>query len=294
MKNLNFSSPTHNVSLVGAEVGSGANQRKVLLIKQTNTLPDIEDMVSVSKALEQVTVSMSMQEFLRKWFDMWYDDAELLTKLLGFETEWEAYEKEQEGNESTYSHKSWLEERISQFSIMKSMNDGSLENISKSALIDTLALQEKFETALESYNKIQKENEMNEVEIAKAAQLKAETELASNVEVVKSLEAQVASLQEEISVFKQASVDAELSAIREEVKDVVAEDKLETIVKSLHSMDKEAAALVIETMKSAKQASKAAIDNSDLMEEVGQGEETDIKKAKEAAALDFLTQNASL
>jgi len=39
------------------------------------------------KALEQVTVTLSMEEFLRKFMNMWYDDAELLTKLMGMKTE---------------------------------------------------------------------------------------------------------------------------------------------------------------------------------------------------------------
>lgn len=291
---FDFSKEGAAVHLVGPKQGGPANGTPVLITKSTNTLPDVskEDLVEVSKALEQITVNMSMEQFLRKFFDMWYDDAELLTKLLGFQTEYEYY-KEQNTDEA-YDHTKWLEEKVSQFTVMKSMLDGSLETITKSSLLDTLALQEKFETALESYNKSEKEKQMNELEIAKAAQVKAEAELATKVDVIKSLEAQVAALQTELDVFKQAKVDAELNAIREEVKDLVAEDKLETVVKSLHSMEKEAATLVVDAMKSAKQAAKAAIEQSDLLDEVGQGEETDVKKAKEAAALDFLTKQASL
>lgn len=291
---FDFSKEGAAVHLVGKAQGGAANSYEILLTKSTDSLPEVEDMVDVSKALEQVTVSMSMQEFLRKWFDMWYDDAELLTKLLGFETEYEAYQKEQAENESTYDHKSWLEERVGQFSIMKSMNDGSLEKISKSHLLETLALQEKFETALESHITKMKEKEMNELEIAKSAQAKAEAELATQLDVVKSLEAQVAELTEQLNVVKQAEVDKELEAIRNEVKDLVDEANLETIVKSLHAMDKAAAAILVDTMKSAKKAKQEAVENSDLFKEVGQGEETDIKKAKEAAAIAYLAQQATL
>lgn len=291
---FDFSKEGAAVHLVGKAQGNAANGFEILVTKSTDSLPEVEDVIAVSKALEQVTVSMSMQEFLQKWFSMYYSDAELLTKLLGFETEYEAYQKEQSESESTYDHKSWLEQRISQFSIMKSMNDGSLENISKSALIDTLALQEKFETALESHTIKMKEEEMKDLEIAKAAQLKAESELASQLDIVKSLEAQVATLTEQLNVVKQAEVEAQLAAIRNEVKDVVAEDKLETIVKSLHAMDKEAAEAMIAVMKQAKQSAVAAVENSDLFKEVGHGEETDIKKAADQAAIDFLSKQATL
>lgn len=291
LKNLQFSDDRHNVSLVGPEVGSGANQTKVLLLKQVEKDPQIE----VKKALEQVVVKLSLQDLLVKFFGLWYDDAELLTKLLGFETEYEAAKREREASgEEGWDYSKYLENKVSQFTIMKSMNDGSLENISKSALIDTLALQEKFETALESHTIKMKEEEMKDLEIAKAAQLKAESELASQLDIVKSLEAQVATLTEQLNVVKQAEVEAQLAAIRNEVKDVVAEDKLETIVKSLHAMDKEAAEAMIAVMKQAKQSAVAAVENSDLFKEVGHGEETDIKKAADQAAIDFLSKQATL
>jgi len=291
---FDFSKEGAAVHLVGVAQGNAANSYEVICTKSTDKLPDVpqEDLVEVSKALEQVTVTMSMQEFLRKFFYMYSEEAELLTKLLGYETEYENYLKE--NSDESYDHSKWLEDKVSQFSLMKSMNDGSLETITKSSLLDTLALQGKFETALESYNKSQKEKEMNELDIAKAAQLKAEQDLATKVDVIKSLEGKVEALEAEVAVFKQAKIDAEVAAIKEEIKDLVAEDKIESIAKSLYSMDKEAATILVDTMKSTKASAKAAIEQSDLMEEVGQGEETDVKKAKETAALDFLTKQASL
>lgn len=295
--NFDFSKEGAAVHLVGPKQGGPANSHTVIITKSTDKLPDVADseLVSVSKALEQVNVNLSMEEFLRRFFDMWHSDAELLTKLLGFETEYEAAKREREASgEEEWDYSKYLENKVSQFTIMKSMNDGSLENISKSALIDTLALQEKFETALESHTIKMKEEEMKDLEIAKAAQLKAESELASQLDIVKSLEAQVATLTEQLNVVKQAEVEAQLAAIRNEVKDVVAEDKLETIVKSLHAMDKEAAEAMIAVMKQAKQSAVAAVENSDLFKEVGHGEETDIKKAADQAAIDFLSKQATL
>lgn len=292
--NFDFSKEGAAVHLVGPAQGNAANGYEVLVTKATDALPDVnkEDLVDVSKALEQVTVNLSMQEFLRKFFGMWYDDAELLTKLLGFETEYEYWKEQNQGEEFDYSK--YLEDKVSQFSIMKSMNDGSLETITKSALIDTLAMQEKFEKALESYTTQQKEIQMTELDIAKAAQLKAEQDLAANLDVIKSLETTVTALQEEIKVFKQAQLDKELEAIRNEVKELVSDEKLENVVKSLHALDKESAALLIDTMKSAKTAAKTAIENSDLMDEVGQGEETDVAKAKLAASVAYLSEQATL
>ncbi len=73
----------------------------------------------VIKALQQVTVSMSFEEFLRKFFYMWSDDAELLAKLLGFETELENEAAEtlmMSGSKLGTHSTEWLEWRMESIS----------------------------------------------------------------------------------------------------------------------------------------------------------------------------------
>jgi hypothetical protein len=290
LRNLSFHKPTHNISLVGAEVGGAANQNKVLILKQANK----EELVEVKKALEQITVTLSMEQFLTKFFNMYHSDAEILTKLLGFETEYEDYKKKQEANgEEPWDYSDYLEERVSQFTIMKSMNDGSVENITKSAFNEVVAFQQQIEPALLSYQET-KEKQMNEIEIAKAAQTKAEADLAIQIELVKSRDTQIAELQTQLDVFKAAQEKAEFDKFAEQLKGVVADEKLETVAKGLyklHQIDADAAALSIEQLKAsvgavdvAKAAAIAAVADSELTKEQGHGSDVDVEKAKDAEA----------
>lgn len=260
LKNLQFSSDTHNVSLVGPEVGSGANQTKVLLLKQTVKQP--EQTIELKKALEQVSLKISMEQFLIKFMQMWSDDAELLTKLLGYETEYEYYQKQHAEDDgiSIHSHSRWLEDRVSQFTLMKSMNEGSVSEISKSAFDEIVALQQKLEPTLIEYIET-KEKQMDEIQLAKAALTAKEAELAQQVELVKSLEAKVAELEQAVAVQKAAEEKAQFEAFAEQLKGLVAEDKFEVVAKAMFEMNKvnaEVVAVQIDAMKAAKMAADVA------------------------------------
>ncbi len=290
LKNLQFSSDTHNVSLVGPEVGSGANQTKVLLLKQT-VKP--EETIEIKKALEQITVTLSMEEFLRKFFDMWSDEAELLTKLLGFETEYEAYKKAQaERGEEEWDYSKYLEDKVSQFTIMKSMNEGKVESITKSAFNDIVALQQSIETALTEHFTT-KEKQMEELELAKSALSAKEAELATQVDLVKSLEAKVTELESQLAVVKAAGEKAQFDEFAAQLKGLVADDKFENVAKAMYEMSKvnaDVVAVQLDVLKSAKQAQAANVSvvEQELTVEKGHNEVKDseaVELAKSRAAI---------
>lgn len=275
LKNFDFSKDNHCISLVGPELGGAANGYEAIILKSSKQK---EETIEVKKALEQVSLNISMEEFLRKFFDMWSEDAEVLTKLLGFETEHEAWMKEREEREDEYDwaedHNKWIESRVSQFTLMKSMNDGTVAEISKSAFNEIVALQQKLEPALVEHFTT-KGKQMEELELAKSALTAKEAELAAQVELTKSLEAKVAELEQAIAVQKAAEEKAQFDAFAEQLKDLVAEDKLESVAKALFAMQKvdaDVVAVQIETLKAAKQSAKVVADN--LNQESGHSEVT--------------------
>jgi hypothetical protein len=288
LKKFNFEKDNHCVSLVGADLGHAANGFKTLVVKATNP----EEMVEISKALEQVTLKLSMEEFLRKFFDMWSDDAEVLTKLLGFETEHEAYvkaNKERKDSEDSYDweaeHTKWLESRLSQFTLMKSMNDSSVKEIAKSSLNEVVALQQKLEPALIEHFTI-KEKQMEELELAKSALTAKEAELSTQVELTKSLEAKVIELEQALSVVKAAEEKAKFDEFAEQLKGLVADEKFENVAKAMYEMHKVNAEVVevqIEALKSAKQNAQVAADG--LTKEQGHSEVQDADQAAKAAEI---------
>lgn len=256
------------VHLVSKKQGGAANGHTVLIKKSnaTDHLPDVED-VNIQKKLEQIQVTMSMEEFLRKFFDMWYDEAELLTAMLGFQTEYEAM---MESESEPMDHASYIAEKLSGFEIMKSMYENSENKESVSAL--------DFVTILETQMKIEKqlnEEMMDKVSIEKSrltALEAAEQELTDKVEIVKSLEGKVAELTEQLDTIKKAQADAELESFKAKIKDLVEEEKVERIAKSLMSMDEEAAADFIDALT----VKKEAVEKTGLFEEVGNEGEADL------------------
>lgn len=284
LKNFDFSKDNHCISLVGGDLGHAANGFEALILKSTN---QPEETIELKKALEQVVVTLSMEEFLKRFFYLWEEDATLLTKLLGFETEdeYELSVDAEEDKKELEKETADLNEKLSQFKLMKSMNEGTVTEITKSAFDEIVALQQKHETALvEHINK--KVKQMEELELVKSALAAKEAEYTTQVELVKSLEGKVAELEQSISVYKAAEEQAKFDAFAAQLKGLVAEDKFEQVVKglyALHNVDAEAAATSIEALKSA-QVNKQ-VEQDGLTVEQSHGESTDpveLAKARDA------------
>lgn len=134
------------IALCHESQGFSANMRPVSLLMKSDLKPEqiTEDVI---KALQQVTVTMSFEEFLRKFFHMWSGDAELLAKLLGFETELENEAAENPDDDWLQAwnaeNQAWLEERMEVISIAKSANNGEELDLVKQ--YELLKLQQLFE-----------------------------------------------------------------------------------------------------------------------------------------------------
>src|SRR5690554_1730073 len=100
---FDFSGESAHVALVHREQGGGANMYKTLITKATD-----------------VKLELSMEEFLRRFFDMWWDDAEFLAKLLGYEVESDKYESE------PYEWKHPLEDKVT---VMKKTKQSGLDSL---------------------------------------------------------------------------------------------------------------------------------------------------------------------
>jgi hypothetical protein len=271
---FNFEEEGAHIALVSKDQGGAANGVPLLLTKSVSNLPSVSDYVKVQKALEQITVTLSMEEFLRKFFNMYYDDAETLVKLMGMQTEHE-YWKEQ--NPELMSDSSFLEDKVSKFQLMKSLHDNTVSNVDADDFIEILALQETIEKALlehnpkgdplvdtinvekAQYEQLEKNANEKEVAVAKAAQLETE----------------VATLQEELNVIKAAKEASALEVVKAQLVGLVAEDQLEGIAKSLHALGAEAAQPIIDSMT----ASKTAVEKSTLFEETTHADEVAVEKS---------------
>lgn len=270
LTDIKFEHEGAHVALVGKHQGGPANGVTTLITKATDGIPQ-----EVIEKASTVTVTMQFPEFLRKFFGMYWDDAEVLSAAMG-------YGRTEYPDEDV---KDWIDQRIESISIMKSVYraedvEKALSELTPEQTLAILKDQEMLEKALENIPEQTqiKHEEIHVDTILKSAHIEALADAvavekaagaAAVAAIQKSLDEQtevLKSVQAELDVFKAAAVAAKVEVRKSALVDAkVAGDKIEGILKSLESLDDEAFASIVETMK----AAAAAVDASDLMVEQG-------------------------
>lgn len=271
LTDISFEHEGAHVALVSKTQGGPANGVTTLITKATNAI----DKDIIEKATT-VTVEMQFPEFLRKFFGMYWDDAEVLSSVMGYgRTEY-----------PDVSEKDWIDSKVESIHIMKSVYRA--ENLEK-ALADltpeqTLALlkdQEMLEKALEQVpeqTKIKHEEITPMEQILKSAHLEALADAVAIekaagavlvAEVQKALDAQTEVLkaaQAKLEAFETAAATAKVEARKSALVDAkVSADKVEETLKSLEALSDEAFTSTVALMKSLA----SAVDNSEMMQEAG-------------------------
>ncbi len=187
------------IALCHESQGYSANMRPVSLLMKSDLAPE-QITKDVVKALRQVTVDMSFEEFLRRFFDMWSSDAELLAKLLGFETELENAAAENPDDEWLQrwndDNQEWLESKMESISIAKAANAG--EELDLVRQYELIKLQQMFEKGVAEHGVIFDAKDTQETEVIKDAAKpdvpvqntieNKETSVSDTVDVTKSQE----------------------------------------------------------------------------------------------------------
>ena len=271
LTDIKFEHEGAHVALVSKHQGGPANGVTTLITKATNNITQEQ----IEKATT-VTVEMQFPEFLRKFFGLYWDDAEVLSSVMGYgRTEYPDTDE-----------KDWIDQKVASISLMKSVYKAQDVEKALAALTpeQTLALmadQEMLEKAFkalpeETKQTLEKEPQMET--ILKAAHIEALADavavekaagVAAIAEIQKSLDAQVELLKAanaELEVFKAAAATAKVEARKAALTDAkVSADKVEAVLKSLAALDDEAFAATVETMK----ALSSAVDASEMMTETG-------------------------
>lgn len=268
LTNIKFEHQGAHVALVGTHQGGPANGVTTLIYKSLEGVS--EDIV---KAAGEVTVTLSFTDFLRKFFHMYWEDAQILAMALG-------YGSDIEDEEST-SYKDYIDEKVSAIHIMKGVYKAQDVMKARSELSpeDTLALlqaQELLEKAMSSAlpegdlksPSNPQEDTMDKIEKALHEELLTKA-VAAAEEVLKSqLTAQeevLKSLQAEVDTFKAEKAEAQAAARKTALAAVVDADRVETLFKSTALLSQADFEEVVSTLK----ATKAVAEQSDLFKETG-------------------------
>jgi hypothetical protein len=275
LSDISFEKESCHVALVGPSVGSAANGYTTLVLKAVDDIPE-----TIVEKATSVTVTMDFEEFLVKWFNMYYEDAEVLARALGLGKELMPSDMyDYQG-----SYRKMIDERVSAISIMKDVyaSDNVKEAASDLSYEDSLAVleaQELLEKALSSvkaggdnvpvntgiapcagtnipHNKSEEIMEQNMIQKALHEVVKAE--MAAQAEVLKAAQA-------ELEVFKANEAKAIVKARKEALAGVLASDKVEDMFKATESLAQEAFDVIVKSL-----AEKTAqLEQSDLFKETG-------------------------
>lgn len=134
------------IALCHEAQGFSANKRPISLLMKSDLQPEqlTDDIV---KALRQVTVDLSFEEYLMRFFGLWTYDAKKLAALLGFEIEEEAFAREHPDSDWAQADaemvREWLEEENSTVTLHKAAQEG--KDLTLIEQYELLKAQQKFE-----------------------------------------------------------------------------------------------------------------------------------------------------
>ena len=228
LTDISFDHEGAHLALVSKELNSGpANlQDYALLLRGIDSYSD-----EILEKASQVTVTMAIEEFLAKFFGLYYEDAEVLARAMGYTTvamdeaeedsqEDESEDDSEDGVVAEGSYEKYVQRRLSSFSIMKSVKDNpnAIAELTGEQYLHLLQDQEQLEKAFEA---IEKESDL------KATASESDTQQNASVEKATAKVAKVESL-DSVQKVNKGNYMAD-----KEVKTVVAEVEKELVEKSV-------------------------------------------------------------
>lgn len=146
---------SRGIALTHRDQGYSANNRHVSLLTKSEVDPD-KLTVDIIKSLEQVQLTISMEEYLRRFFHLWSGDAELLTKVLGMKTEFEQSIEDNPPNDDSWEaewnekHQEYLDSKLASVTIIKKAKAG--EELSLIEQFELIKARKAFEDGCREMN----------------------------------------------------------------------------------------------------------------------------------------------
>jgi hypothetical protein len=287
LKNFNFEEEGSHVALVGKHQGGPANGYKTLITKSTKGIP-----ISFVEKADMVNVTMTIQEFLRRFFGLYYEDAGVLARILGYETEMTE-------DQMVDSYEEFIQSQIDSVEIMKSLFKAedmtkALSEVSEKQFDTLLQDQLLIEKALSSSTddkKLPKQNEKPKEDLTKMSEKTTDmiqkADLESHIEkAVAPLRVELTKANEDLEAYKarekEQKAGTRKAALEDAVKDV---EKAEVLFKSFEDLSDESFSSTIETLKAMNTATEA----SEMFVEKGaDAEGEDVTSDQGKATRDFL------
>lgn len=344
---FDFSGETAHIAVVHKLQGGAANGYTTLLLKSCSDVSD-----ELLEKAAHVQVELSFEDFLMKFFNMYYEDAEVLARLLGYEESME----DMMDHYQPMSHKAYIDQKLEGITLLKSLDEGetTISDLSAEDVVKVLQAQEDFEKATKTmmgkkygvkdfaytpdsekssswklnisdathtraavaalgkgfrgqkvdipaddltavkrkvraaYKKFFPENEMpailksveEEVDLEQIEKAVADAVEPMKVELQKAKDDLEQAL-ELVKAYEKKDKDNKKKIRKDALSSLVSEEEIESLMKSLDSLDDEAFDVVV---KSLEKKAKAEEQN-DLFKEKGAGSEGDAEQMDATASI---------
>lgn len=311
LSDISFEHEGAHVALVSKEQGGGANGHNYALVMKSNFSKEFVE------KMQQVQVTMELPEFLRKFFSVYYEDAEVLARMMGY-VKPEEEEDDSDSYEDYYEKR--IQERLASFTVLKSMEKADdvtaiLATLDEDAYLALLKDQEAVEKALKNSEvAIKATSEEGATEaVAKAKETVNKAEDAPSGETKQELgksmkkedsENKVETVEKSVVVELQKALDdqkvllekalEQVAAFEAEKKEAIVKAKtakIETIVKDkAQSAALVKAAVALESEEdfnafvTSVEALVASVEKSALFDEKGASVVTEEKEVESAVA----------
>lgn len=247
---FNFKSEGAHVALVD----KAANKQEVLTMKA---------------AEREVQVTLSMKEFLKKFFDLWEEDAAILAGVLGYDSSvWDSHTK---GDGSYMTEDEWINSKIDSVQLLKGVE--GFNTLPEGVVQKVDELQKQFGDALNPSQDVK----TSEVTTSKSGDTTMDTKIdKEELEVLKAAAAEVETLKGLVATMQaaeEAKVATEMEAVVKGYTFVPTESQADLVA---HLLKAEDASPVLAALEKARDAIAAAtleetgLEGGDAPQELGE------------------------
>lgn len=295
---LTFDHDGAHLALCSKSQGAANNWNKALIMKGHNFSPEI------IQKMQAVQVTMSIPDFLKKFFWLMEEDAKFLASIMGY-----VEPPEDESQEAVDDYNEWVKDNFESFSIIKSLHESknlpeSLSKLTGEQYLSVLNDQSLIEKALKEFadgskpeantsatNVEKTKVEASASKVTKTKKEKNMTQATAPEMVEKASLTAIEKAMEDTKVELQKAL-AQVKQFEEEKKQAVVKSKTDAIT-ALVKDEKQAVALVkaalaldtqedFEALVGVVKSLVEQVDKSDLFKEVGASASADETKDQES------------
>ena len=245
LSEISFDHEGAHLALCSKSQGAANNWNKALIMKGHNFSPEF------IQKMQQIQVTYELPDFLRKVMGMYYEDAELLARMMGY------VEPEKEEEDYDDWHENYIEEKLQSFTIIKALHEAknlpdALSKLTEQDYLDVLQDQAMVEKALKK--ELDKETEVSKADTsaknventkveASASKKKKEKQMTQETEMVeKSALTAIEKAMQETQVELQKAKEL-VKQYEDEKKEAIVKSKTDA-VKAVVKDEKQAAVVV--------------------------------------------------